>query len=97
MMLFTTRLPLVLYVLALPSLALADGHAAPCPMSYDDFEVGVPHTDLETCPASMAVEGAFCRVSLVAEVATVFVFSDETNCIMATKSYFDEQFTLTLN
>ncbi|EBA10696.1 hypothetical protein [Roseobacter sp. CCS2] len=68
-----------------------------CPLSYDVFEIGVPHTDMDACPDSMQVEGAFCRLSLVAEVATIFAFSEQDDCIIATQAYFDDQYTLTLN
>ncbi|MCK0097137.1 hypothetical protein MWU60_16290 [Yoonia sp. F2084L] len=68
-----------------------------CPMSYDVFEIGVPHTDMDACPDSMQVENAFCRLSLVAEVATIFAFSEETDCIIASQAYFDDQYALTIN
>lgn len=68
-----------------------------CPMSYDVFEIGVPHTDMEACPSSMQVENAFCRLSLVAEVATIFAFSEETECVIASQAYFDDQYALTIN
>ena len=74
----------------------ADEHADGCALSYETFETAVPHTDLEECPASMQVEDAFCRASVVAEVATIFAFSYEDSCIIASKSYFDDEFTFTV-
>ncbi|MEJ6404548.1 hypothetical protein V8J85_16785 [Yoonia sp. 2307UL14-13] len=67
-----------------------------CPLSYDIFEIGVPHTDMDTCPDSMAAEGTYCRLSLVAEVATIFAFSEETDCLVTSQAYYDDQFTLTI-
>jgi len=65
-----------------------------CPMTYDVYEVGVPHTDLETCPASIDIEEAYCQVSVVAEIATVFVFSEADDCLVASRNYFEDEFTL---
>ena len=79
----------------LPFGAIADGHET-CPLSYEQFEVGVPHTDLETCPASMAGDGTYCRLSLVAEVATVFAFSTETDCIQTTQTFFEDGFEVSI-
>ena len=80
----------------LPFGAIAEDTAT-CPLTYDQFEVGVPHTDLDICPASMASDGTYCRLSLVAEVATVFAFSEDTDCIQTTESFFDDAFELTIN
>lgn len=74
--------------------ALADSHEAACALSYEVFEASVPHTDMEECPASMGVgEDDFCRVAVVAEVATVFVFSYESNCLTKTQSFEEDAFT----
>lgn len=70
--------------------------AETCPMSYEQFEYAVPHTDMEDCPDSINADGAYCRLTLAAELATVFVFSEETNCILSTKVYEEEQFAVTL-
>ncbi len=84
-----TRLGLTGAILSvLASAAIAET----CPLSYDQFEVGVPHTDMETCPDSMNAAGSYCRLSVVAEIATVFAFADETDCIVATKVYFEDDF-----
>lgn len=52
------------------------GSDAPEPMTltYEAFEIAVPHTDLETCPASLATEGVFCRATLNLEEIHVFAF-----------------------
>ncbi|MEO1495203.1 MAG: hypothetical protein AAFV19_23920 [Pseudomonadota bacterium] len=78
-------------MVALTALPVA---AAECPLSYEQFEVGVPHTDMETCPESMAQEGTYCRLSLVAETVTIFAFAESNDCIVATKTYADEDFSL---
>ncbi len=68
--------------------------AADCPLSYEQIEIGVPHTDMETCPESMAENGTYCRLSLVAETVTIFAFAESNDCIVATKVYSDEEFAL---
>ena len=79
------------------SSAFADGHGAECAMSYEVFEASVPHTDMAECPASMdAGEDAFCRVAVVAEVATVFVFSYDTSCLTKTQSFEEDEFTFVI-
>ena len=74
--------------------ALADGHAS-CALSYEVYEYSVPHTDLEDCPAVMAGEGQFCRVAVMAEVATIFAFSEETGCLVAARAFEEDGFSLT--
>ena len=71
--------------------------AAECALNYEQFEVGVPHTDLETCPESMAADGTYCRLSLVAETVTIFAFAEATDCLVATRVYSDEEFKLTVD
>ncbi len=68
-----------------------------CPLNYEAFEVGVPHTDMETCPGTMDTGDTYCRLSLVAEVATVFAFSTETDCIVSTSVFYEESFELRFN
>ena len=65
-----------------------------CPLSYEVFEYSVPHTDMEECPAAMESEGTFCRVAVVAEVATIFAFSEESGCITKSKSFDEDQFEI---
>ncbi len=88
------QLGLCMALVAAP--AIADEHTD-CPLTYDIFEAAVPHTDLEECPASMDVEAAFCRVSVIAELATVFAFDEDSTCLMAARLYDESEFTLTLN
>ncbi|QYX58334.1 hypothetical protein K1T73_08250 [Roseovarius sp. SCSIO 43702] len=48
--------------------------AAPMALTYDQFEVAVPHLDLETCPDALAAEDVFCRATLNHDEIHVFVF-----------------------
>jgi len=73
--------------------ALADEHET-CPLTYEVFEFSVPHTDMEECPDAMESEGSFCRLALVAEVATIFAFSEESGCIVESKSFDEDQFEI---
>jgi len=72
----------------------ARGQGAACALPYDTFEIGVPHTDLTECPAAMAAEGTYCRLSLVAEVATVFAFSEADDCLVAARAFFEDEYVL---
>jgi len=79
------------------TLSLAEDTGASCALNYEVFEASVPHTDLETCPGSTKIDGGYCRLSLVAEVATIFAFSENTDCLIASQSYDEEKFTFLLN
>ena len=57
-------------------------------LTYEVFEASVPHVDLENCPAEFDSDANFCRMTLNAEMAHVFVFSHaETQPLLAVKSY----------
>jgi len=71
--------------------AFADDH---CAMSYEAFEQGVPHTDLEECPGMLGGSGKFCRYSVVAEIATVFVFDEDSSCLVTTKAFYEDDFVV---
>ena len=71
--------------------ALADSD---CALSYEAFEQGIPHTDLEECPSSLKGSGKFCRYSVVAEIATVFVFDEDSNCLVTTKAFYEDDFVV---
>lgn len=93
-----------LAVAAAASLALttgvawSDSHESSCTLSYDVFEGSVPHTDMEECPASLeAGADTFCRVAVLAEVATVFVFSFEDGCLIEARNYFEDEFTFEID
>ena len=46
------------------------------PITYEVFEVTVPHADLAQCPTALAQDGHFCRLGLASDHLTVFVFSE---------------------
>ena len=73
--------------------AFAEGQAS-CPLTYETFEYSVPHTDLEACPASMERDGTFCRVAVVAEIATIFAFSEDSGCIVASRAFDGDHFEI---
>jgi len=57
-------------------------------LGYELFETAVPHVDLATCPAQFDPEAVFCRMTLVNDMAHVFVFDLEGNQpLLAIKSY----------
>ncbi len=82
-----------LLMLGTTSLAFADGHG--CALSYEIYEHSVPHTDMEECPAGLAAADSFCRLSIMAEVATVFVFSEETSCPIKAQAFEEDPFDVT--
>ena len=47
------------------------------PLTYESFEVSVPHVDLADCPENLAAEAVFCRATLASDAIHVFVFSEE--------------------
>ncbi|KIT17438.1 hypothetical protein [Jannaschia aquimarina] len=80
-----------LFPFALPAVA-----QDACALPYETYEIAVPHTDLETCPSAIdAPEGSYCRVSVVAEVATIFVFAEADDCLVSTQALYEEEFALT--
>lgn len=73
----------------------SESHEAECALPYDVFEESVPHTDMAECPGSMeAGEDNFCRVAVLAEVATIFMFSYDSNCLVSSRSYYEDEFVL---
>lgn len=71
--------------------------AEPLILTYDQFEVSVPHADMEECPASMNVKNAFCRLTLHSESFHIFEFSEEGDQpLLAFKTYEEDQFELEL-
>ena len=71
--------------------------AAACAMAYAQFQHLVPHLDLANCPAQLAAEGRFCRLAVGAEQAMVFAFDDDTDCIVASRVWDEDAFTVTLD
>lgn len=65
---------------AAAGLALAEDAApgdAPLAMTYDVFEMVVPHIDLPECPEAVARDGTFCRLTLAEDELNLVVFSEE--------------------
>ncbi|MCM2563652.1 hypothetical protein M8756_15950 [Lutimaribacter sp. EGI FJ00015] len=64
------------------------------PLTYEMFETAIDHVDLATCPAEFDPDMLFCRMTLSADSAHVFVFSyDGAQPLHAIKSYtLDEDF-----
>ena len=83
-------------LVAAATLAAGGARADECTMSYSLFEATVPHVDLTECPAALARSGAFCRLALGAEEAHVFVFDDTSSCLLATKSFDEDAFQVSL-
>lgn len=56
--------------------------------TYEVFEASVEHVDLAACPVQFDPDAVFCRMTLAADMAHVFVFSyDGTQPLLAVKSY----------
>lgn len=56
--------------------------------TYEVFEASVEHVDLEGCPAEFDTDKVFCRMTLAADLAHVFVFAlDGAQPLLAVKSY----------
>ncbi|WGW05066.1 hypothetical protein [Tropicibacter oceani] len=97
---FLPLLPLLLAPLGAAASGPGESHAAgPAYLeggvfTYDLFETAVSHVDLATCPAEFDPEAVFCRMSLVNDMAHVFVFSFEGDQpLLAVKSYdLDDDF-----
>ena len=55
-------------IVVLPALALAETpaptEAADGVLTYEMFEAAVPHADLAECPAGLARDDSFCRLTL---------------------------------
>ncbi len=83
--------------LAAAALALPTAVAA-CPMSYDTFELAVPHLDLETCPAELAVDGTFCRAAMALHGLAVYQFADDEGerCLVRVVRFEEDEVALTL-
>lgn len=84
-------------LLAFPAIMFLSGGAfadAHCALSYETFEESVPHTDMEECPGMLGGPNKFCRYSVNAEVATIFVFDEDSQCLIKAHSYYDDEFSI---
>lgn len=74
----------------LPGLA-----AAECAMSYDMFEMTVPHLDLDTCPGDLAQAGTFCRAAMALHGLAVFQFGEDGDrCLVAVTRFEEDEVEL---
>jgi len=81
------RQPLLL-ALGLVALATPAAAQTQCPLTYNDFELAIPHLDLEQCPKDLAKPGVFCRVTTANDSVHVFVFeAKDKRCLLSMKSY----------
>jgi hypothetical protein len=86
-----------LFTLALGVAALTAPAAAQtqCPLTYNDFELAIPHLDLEQCPKELAKPGVFCRVTTANDSVHVFVFeAKDKRCLLSMKSYDKYEITV---
>ena len=58
------------------------------PLPYAVFESSVDHVDLADCPDDLDAEQYFCRMTLAAEQANVFVFSFDGDQPLAMVRHF---------
>jgi len=78
-------------MLAMP--VVAQGGAA---FTYADFEVSVPHIDLEHCPADLAQGDVFCRITMNNDALHIYVFEAAGDQhFVSVHSYHDDMFQLT--
>ena len=86
---FSKKLPAILLAAGF-GLAAAPALAAECQITYSDYEDGIPHLDLATCPGNMPDEDTeFCRLAFDGMQATVFAFhyTDDDACLAGIKQY----------
>jgi hypothetical protein len=89
--------PILLALALTPAAALASGpgdtvHEGVADVTgglpYAVFEAAVEHADLATCPADFDAEKMFCRLTIAADAAHVFVFAyDGDQLLQAVKTY----------
>jgi len=58
--------------------------------TYEQFEVSVPHLDLESCPPDMPQENVFCRAAILHDALHVYAFRDDGSAeYVAMKTYHE--------
>lgn len=81
--------------LSLVTPVLADDHTIT--LTYEIFEVSIPHSDLEDCPPSMNLKGAFCRLVMHADQFHVYAFAEDGDQpLVAFKTFEEDEVTLSL-
>lgn len=92
------KLSLSVLLLLLPTLAGASGdpktesagitYLPDGVLTYGVFETAVEHADLDGCPAEFDEDAVFCRLTLSADQAHIFVFSYAGDSpLLAVKAY----------
>lgn len=86
------RTALVCFALLLPASQAAAQEGG---FTYEQFEVSIPHLDLDTCTPDMPQEGVFCRAALLYDALHVYAFRDDGSSAFETmKSYDADAFSI---
>lgn len=86
----------ILSIFALTMTSSAIGASGICPITYETFEIAVPHIDMENCPDPEKNTGMFCRASVGGDMLHVFYFAEQDNqCLLQVKSFDEDEFSLT--
>ena len=83
------RLSLVTLIFATTATPLFAETASPLPLTYETFEVSIPHVDLENCPDNLAAAEVFCRATLANDQMHVFAFSEKGDSPLVGFASFD--------
>lgn len=82
-------------IVVLPAIA---GAGTPAPveapdgvLTYEMFEAAVPHADLADCPAGLARDDSFCRLTLAEGALTVWVFRNSGRQDLLALQSFDPE------
>lgn len=79
------------YACAVLTVSATSVFADALPLSYEAFEVSIPHFGLEDCPSSMNVDNGFCRATFHSEEVHIFAFSyDGDSPLIGFKSFSAE-------
>ena len=83
---------LALASFAAPALAddamMKDGGA----LTYEMFETAIQHVNLAECPAALAGEGRFCRVTMHNDAFHVFAFTEDgEQPMVGLRSYYEDE------
>lgn len=90
-----TLFKLIVSLVVVAFMGSSAAFASPCPMSYGNFQVAIPHVDVEICPAELAGKERFCRASISMDQVHVYAFDGEGDkCLLAMKSYEEGQFKI---
>jgi hypothetical protein len=69
----------------------------PAPLTYAAFEPGVTHLDLAACPAALARDGVFCRLTIGSDMVHVWVFEEGGDQpLVEVRSFGPEEYEIVL-